>query len=87
MARAKDLLNEHNLPLPMGSDSSSHANMVVRMPFLSKITLEIETCVIRAAFSHIPLWHSVMDDLQLVSVLNHAFRDLLSWSHCVALLV
>ncbi len=38
----------------------------VRVAAMSKITIEVETAVVRAAFSHVPLWHALIDDGALV---------------------
>lgn len=39
----------------------------MRKAGVSKVMLEIETAQVRAAFSHVPLWHALIDDGGVVS--------------------
>lgn len=70
MSRAKALMSEHEHTVldPMGhkADLQQHGVPVTRKRALSLMSLEVEDCSIRGAFSHIPLWQSLMADVQLV---------------------
>ena len=61
-ARAKALLNEHGLPLPDSArqQGAGNALSLARKNVRSTLRVVVETCAVRAAFSHIPLWHAVM---------------------------
>eukprot|EP00967_Tisochrysis_lutea_P018610 scaffold21092_cov18-Tisochrysis_lutea.AAC.1 len=61
-AHAKCLLSEHGLPLPESSKTRGTANpfSLPHKTARSTLLVEVETCAVRMAFSHIPLWHAVM---------------------------
>ena len=52
--------------LPMLLCAQATQQLVVRKPSLSRMCIEVEDFAVRAAFSHIPLWHLLQGDLQLV---------------------
>ena len=70
-----DLMSEHGLPLPEGGlnaylDAASDeavGNLFQRRPSYTHMTFEVETLRIRASFSNIPLWHALLDDVEMVS--------------------
>ncbi|EFJ52490.1 hypothetical protein VOLCADRAFT_102987 [Volvox carteri f. nagariensis] len=62
--RAAGLLELHNLPLPTSSAALiASGKLLSRQPAVSKILFNLETAVIRASFSNIPLWHALLDDV------------------------
>lgn len=67
MERARELLAEHGLPLPESEeDKQLHGAPVTRLPFISTLRIEVEVAPVRAAFTHVPLWRAVMQDVALM---------------------
>eukprot|EP00798_Chlamydomonas_sp_ICE-L_P005984 gene5984-5277_t len=69
--RAKDLFSEHNMVLPVHppADKDNNSNntwTLGRHPSKTEMTFAIDTCTLRGAFSHIPLWHAFAEDIALV---------------------
>lgn len=44
---------------------AARIDLLKRKPGRGRITLELQTAVVRGAFSNIPLWHALMDDVGL----------------------
>ncbi|KAF5841308.1 hypothetical protein DUNSADRAFT_13581 [Dunaliella salina] len=65
-AHAKCLLSEHGLPLPESSKTrAANPFSLPHKTARSTVLVEVETCAMRMAFSHIPLWHALMQKLDV----------------------
>lgn len=67
MTRATRLLADKAIPLPTFADSESRSRLLTTAPALSTITVTLDDATVRAAFSHVPLWHATMDDVGMIT--------------------
>ncbi|GLI64033.1 hypothetical protein VaNZ11_007171 [Volvox africanus] len=62
--RAAGLLELHKLPLPTSSAALvAVEKLLSRQISESKIVFALDTAVVRASFSNIPVWHALLDDI------------------------
>jgi hypothetical protein len=67
-SRAATLLEQHRLPQPTDSSTQlARENLLSRRTAVTTLTLTLDTAVVRASFSNIPLWHALMDDMGLAT--------------------
>ena len=77
-----ELMLEHGLPVPEGGLGAHSAaaeeaasKLFVRTPAHSTISFEVELMRVRTAFSNIPLWHALLDDINMVGGTQTHLRE------------
>mgnify|MGYP001806792432 CR=1 FL=1 len=67
-SRAMTLLEQHRLPLPSDANTQlARENLLSRRTAVTTLTVTLDTAVVRASFSNIPLWHALMDDMGIAT--------------------
>ncbi|GIL45737.1 hypothetical protein Vafri_2896 [Volvox africanus] len=77
--RAAGLLELHKLPLPTSSAALvAVEKLLSRQIVESKIVFALDTAVVRASFSNIPVWHALLDDVGIAMGLMEQNNGLFS---------